>query len=165
MQALQRPHCLSDPATRGELLLRTTAAIDALPQPAPCALVLGHRVSTTHRIDAVDVSFTPAALAEFRAWLGTRYRDLEALQRAWQATFPSFAEVVPLTAPVLAPGAEPRGGASLAPDASGGTQLGKRYVNAEGDLELLCTKPGKGSLACDGVALSIKGAKPLPASD
>jgi hypothetical protein len=68
-------------------------------------------------------------------------------------------------APVLAPGAEPRGGASLAPDASGGTQLGKRYVNAEGDLELLCTKPGKGSLACDGVALSIKGAKPLPASD
>jgi hypothetical protein len=68
-------------------------------------------------------------------------------------------------APMYAPGAEPKGGAALAPDASAGTQLGKRYVNAQSDLELLCTKPGKGSLACDGVALSLKGAKPLPASD
>ena len=50
-------------------------------------------------------------------------------------------------------------------DASGGTQLGKRYVNAAGDLELLCTKPGKGSLGCAGAALTVKGAKPLPASD
>ena len=56
-------------------------------------------------------------------------------------------------------------GGAIAPDAAGGTLLGKRYVNKAGDLELLCTKPGKGSLACDGAALSIKGAKPLPASD
>ena len=59
--------------------------------------------------------------------------------------------------------AEPAGGA---PDGEGdGTQLGKRYVNEEGSLELLCTKPGKGSLACGGTLLTIKGAKPLPASD
>jgi hypothetical protein len=51
------------------------------------------------------------------------------------------------------------------PDAAGGTQLGKRYVNEAGDLELLCTKPGQGSLACDGKALAIKGTKPLPSSD
>jgi hypothetical protein len=68
-------------------------------------------------------------------------------------------------APMIPLGADPPGGASLAPDAAAGTQLGKRYVNAAGDLELLCTKPGKGSLGCQGAALAVKGAKPLPASD
>jgi hypothetical protein len=57
------------------------------------------------------------------------------------------------------------GGGSLSEDAKGGTQIGKRYVNAAGDLELLCIKPGQGSLALGGVPLQIKGAKPLPASD
>lgn len=46
-----------------------------------------------------------------------------------------------------------------------GTLLGKRYVDAEGTLEVLCTKGGTSSLAADGTALSIKAAKPLPASD
>jgi hypothetical protein len=57
------------------------------------------------------------------------------------------------------------GGAALADGAAEGTQLGKRYVNEAGDLELLCTKPGKGSLGASGELLVIKGAKPLPASD
>ena len=39
----------------------------------------------------------------------------------------------------------------------------KRY--ADGQYELLCIKPGKGSLSVDGVALVTKDAKPLPASD
>ena len=56
-------------------------------------------------------------------------------------------------------------GASLDPAAAEGTQLGKRYVNEAGDLELLCTKPGKGSLGIGAALLTIKGAKPLPASD
>ena len=68
-------------------------------------------------------------------------------------------------APMIPVSEEPPGGLTISPDASKGTQIGKRYVNEAGDLELLCTKPGKGSLACDGVALAIKGAKPLPASD
>ncbi len=75
------------------------------------------------------------------------------------------AEITCGGAPLIVLGADPPAGASLAPDAAEGTQLGKRYVNEAGDLELLCTKPGKGSLACDGKALAIKGAKPLPASD
>ena len=66
-------------------------------------------------------------------------------------------------APVIELGGEPSG--SLADDAAEGTQLGKRYVNEAGDLELLCTKPGKGSLGCDATLLTIKGAKPLPSSD
>ncbi|HLN18419.1 MAG TPA: hypothetical protein VK277_16885 [Acidimicrobiales bacterium] len=46
-----------------------------------------------------------------------------------------------------------------------GTLLGKRYVDEEAGIELLCTKAGPGSLACDGRPLAIKGAKPLPSSD
>ena len=62
-------------------------------------------------------------------------------------------------------GAKPDAGAAPAADAAGGTQLGKRYVSAAGDLELLCTKPGAGTLALGTAALTIKGAKPLPSSD
>ena len=38
-------------------------------------------------------------------------------------------------------------------------------MNAAGDLELLCTKPGEGSLAAGGAPLTLKEAKPLPSSD
>ena len=55
--------------------------------------------------------------------------------------------------------------AALSPDFSGGTLMGKRYVDAAGTIELLCVKPGKGSLALNGEALVTKDAKPLPASD
>lgn len=50
----------------------------------------------------------------------------------------------------------------LAADFSAGTLMGKRYVDADGKYELLCVKPGKGSLSVDGVALVVKDAKPLP---
>jgi N-methylhydantoinase B/oxoprolinase/acetone carboxylase alpha subunit len=61
--------------------------------------------------------------------------------------------------------AETAAGGSPADDAADGTQLGKRYVNEAGDLEVLCTKPGDGSLGVDGTLLVIKEAKPLPSSD
>ena len=50
-------------------------------------------------------------------------------------------------------------------DFATGTLMGKRYVDTAGTFELLCVKPGKGSLSVDGVALHVKDAKPLPASD
>ena len=45
------------------------------------------------------------------------------------------------------------------------TLIGKRYVDAGGTLELLCTSSGPGELSCDGVPMTLKAAKPLPASD
>ncbi|WAC54042.1 hypothetical protein [Gordonia sp. SL306] len=51
------------------------------------------------------------------------------------------------------------------PPRTGATQLGKRYCTDGGDVELLCTKPGNGTLAIDGTSLTIKAASPLPASD
>ena len=61
--------------------------------------------------------------------------------------------------------AKPAAPAALSADFSGGTLMGKRYIDADGAFELLCVKPGKGKLAVDGVALATKDAKPLPASD
>lgn len=46
-----------------------------------------------------------------------------------------------------------------------GTQLGKRYADADLGVELLCTKAGSGTLTVDGSPLLLKDAKPLPASD
>jgi hypothetical protein len=67
--------------------------------------------------------------------------------------------------PMIDVAAEPPAGGSVSPDAAKGTALGKRYVSQAGDLELLCTKPGEGSLAVDGALLALKEAKPLPSSD
>lgn len=65
--------------------------------------------------------------------------------------------------PMLAPGEEGSGDA----DASQmeGCQIGKRYVNEDQSLEVLCVKGGNGSLASNGEALAIKDAKKLPSSD
>jgi hypothetical protein len=67
-------------------------------------------------------------------------------------------------APMVASGTGEISG-SPSDDAAGGTQLGKRYGNADETIELLATKAGDGSLAADGGALEIAQAKTLPASD
>ena len=61
--------------------------------------------------------------------------------------------------------AKPAEAATLSADHANGSLMGKRYIDAAGSFELLCVKAGKGSLSVDGVALTIKDAKPLPASD
>ena len=74
--------------------------------------------------------------------------------------------------PVIACGGSPMVPAASAPPAPPGgsgsvavTLIGKRYVDAGGTLELLCTSSGPGELSCDGVPMTLKAAKPLPASD
>jgi hypothetical protein len=68
-------------------------------------------------------------------------------------------------APMIAANETAPAGVALDPSCSAGTALGKRYVNAAGNLEVLCTKPGKGSLAVGDAPLTLKEAKPLPSSD
>jgi hypothetical protein len=53
----------------------------------------------------------------------------------------------------------------LHPGWAEGTQIGKRYVDEEIGLELLCSKAGPGTLAVGDRSMSLKDAKPLPASD
>jgi hypothetical protein len=45
------------------------------------------------------------------------------------------------------------------------TVLGKRYVDTDTGLEVLCTKAGPGVLSADGRQLTIKAPIALPASD
>jgi hypothetical protein len=60
--------------------------------------------------------------------------------------------------------AEKAGDAVLNPAMAGGNVMGKRYVDDTG-AEVLVTKAGQGTLAVGDVALTVKEAKPLPASD
>jgi hypothetical protein len=57
----------------------------------------------------------------------------------------------------------PTGGISA--DHAGGVLVGKRYTDETTGIEVLGAKAGKGSLAIDGRPLTLKEAKPLPASD
>jgi hypothetical protein len=67
--------------------------------------------------------------------------------------------------PMVPLGEEPPADLALDPAFAEGTTLGKRYTNAGGDLEILGTKPGAGSLSVGDEVLVLKEAKPLPASD
>ncbi|MEU9017728.1 hypothetical protein [Actinomadura sp. NPDC048394] len=66
--------------------------------------------------------------------------------------------MVPASAQGDAAPAKPGGGEAA-------TLIGKRYVDGAGTLELLCTRSGTGELTCGGVPMTLKTAKPLPASD
>ncbi len=66
--------------------------------------------------------------------------------------------------PMVASGT-PADPAELDPAFAEGTQVGKRYVDEEIGLELLCSKAGQGTLAVGHRSLSLKDAKPLPTSD
>lgn len=56
-------------------------------------------------------------------------------------------------------------GHALAVAGTPGPVLGKRYVDEATNLEVLCTRPGGGALEVDGRPMTLKAAKPLPASD
>ena len=66
--------------------------------------------------------------------------------------------------PMAELGAEAASGAELDPAHSGGTVMGKRYVDDTG-AEVLVTKAGAGSLSIGETPLILKDANPLPASD
>lgn len=66
---------------------------------------------------------------------------------------------------MIGPSASPPAEVQLQPSMAGGSLIGKRYVNADESVELLCTKGGKGSLALNGTPMDVKQAKQLPSSD
>ncbi|MEE2035351.1 hypothetical protein [Rhodococcus chondri] len=59
----------------------------------------------------------------------------------------------------------PPGRPSAPPAGEAVTLLGKRYVNADDTVEVLCTSPGAGELSYDGAPMVVKSAQALPASD
>jgi hypothetical protein len=72
--------------------------------------------------------------------------------------------------PQIACGGSPMVPAASAeqPPADGGPQqtlIGKRYQDVTETVEVLCISSGSGELSCDGAPMTLKAAKPLPASD
>lgn len=65
----------------------------------------------------------------------------------------------------LARAGEDGPGGEIVAGQEGEVLLGKRYVDEDDSIELLCTKPGSGALAVGGKVLGLKTAKPLPSSD
>ena len=54
---------------------------------------------------------------------------------------------------------------SMDENLAAGTLMGKRYVDESDSMELLCVKPGVGSLSCGDEPLREKETKRLPSSD
>ncbi|MGE9809631.1 hypothetical protein [Janibacter sp. G1551] len=84
----------------------------------------------------------------------------------------STVEVVVVTAPstqgeLVAAGSEMSTEATPGPATAEGTAvlIGKRYTHAASGLEVLCVKGGPGPITFGGEELTLKSAKPLPASD
>ena len=67
--------------------------------------------------------------------------------------------------PMVAHAETPPAGQTPAPELSGGSLVGKRYADADTGLEVLCAKPGAGSLSLSGRPLVVRDAKKLPSSD
>jgi hypothetical protein len=67
--------------------------------------------------------------------------------------------------PMIELDAQPAPGLTATHGASDETHLGKRYTLAGTNLEVLVTKPGHGTLALGGQALTLKDVRPLPSSD
>lgn len=65
----------------------------------------------------------------------------------------------------VASAADRDGNGAVADGHGGGASMGKRYVDDDETVELLCTKAGDGIPAIGGVPLQLKEAKALPASD
>ncbi len=66
--------------------------------------------------------------------------------------------------PMIALDAEKAADLTIDPAFADGNAMGKRYVD-DGGAEVLVTKAGAGTLSVGTTALSLKDAKPLPASD
>ena len=67
--------------------------------------------------------------------------------------------------PMIEANAAATEGAALDPAFADGSLIGKRYIDAQDRVELLCTKGGAGSLSLAAEKLLVKQPKALPSSD
>ena len=58
---------------------------------------MGDEMSLTHYTRFHDYDWSEHSLSDFRRWLKAKYRDLEALNSAWDTTHQKWDQVVPLT--------------------------------------------------------------------
>ncbi len=96
-QEFVREYCLVDPLWResARRQMRQSGARHAA--YAPVLYDIRDELSVTISANPFDYDFSPASLAAFRVWLQKRYPSLEALNRAWQTTYPAWEAVRPFS--------------------------------------------------------------------
>lgn len=94
---LTREYCLDDPEWRGWARREVRNIARKNQSHAPLAYNIRDELSTTISANPFDYDFGPIALAHFREWLRTQYRDLAALNGEWETKFARWDEVKPFT--------------------------------------------------------------------
>lgn len=90
---------LTDPQWRSEERERLLSGARLARQFAPVGYTLGDENYVSehkHPLRGLDVDFHPSSLQSFRDFLRRKYGDLDQLNRAWQTSFASWEEVVPI---------------------------------------------------------------------
>ncbi len=95
--ALVRDYCLDDPQWQGWARDEMLGATRKSHSHSPLAYDIRDELSTTYSANPFDYDFNPLALAKFREWLQTQYRDLDALNTEWDSRFDSWDAVRPFT--------------------------------------------------------------------
>ncbi|MEN6304584.1 MAG: beta-galactosidase trimerization domain-containing protein, partial [Armatimonadia bacterium] len=97
-QYLVRTPSLADREWRAKVMARMEqVAKDDLALGSPYDYCMGDEMSLTHYTRYYDFDFDPRNLADFREWLKKRYASVEALNKAWDTTYATWDEVMPLT--------------------------------------------------------------------
>ncbi len=95
--ALVRDYCLDDPQWQEWARQEMLRIVRKNRAHSPLAYDIRDELSTTFSANPFDYDFNPLALAKFREWLHTQYRDLGALNVEWNSRFDSWDAVLPFT--------------------------------------------------------------------
>ena len=90
-----REPSLSDPAWLAAVQARLAALVRAQSGDRPLFYNLGDETGIADLAAPWDYDQSPLALAAFRAWLGTQYADLAALNAQWGTNYASWDAVAP----------------------------------------------------------------------
>ena len=96
-QYLVRKPCLHDPKYLASAKEDIQSKIRGFAEKKPLLYDLGDECSITSFASPMDYCFAEHTLAAFRRWLREQYGSLEALNREWGTSFPSWDDVVPMT--------------------------------------------------------------------
>jgi hypothetical protein len=95
--AFVRDYCLDDPEWRSWARREVQRIARKNAPHMPLAYNLRDELSVTTSANPFDYDFNPLALARFRDWLKTRYKDLPSLNAQWETQFASWDDVKPFT--------------------------------------------------------------------
>ena len=95
--AFIRDPSLSDPVWRARIADRLALQVWLHAADRPLFYSLGDETGIADLAAPWDFDFSPVSLAGFRAWLGTQYASLGALNQEWGSDFSNWDAVLPIT--------------------------------------------------------------------